>query len=71
MPKLTFHIGSPDSMARKAQLLDELIKQIPDLLEVAKNEKTYIINDHVRNYYLDGVIDQMNDIVEYVRINNE
>lgn len=70
MPNITHNIGSPNSLARRASLLDELVAQIPNMIEDAKNEKTYIVNDHVRNHYLDGVIDQMNDILEYVRLNN-
>lgn len=68
MPKVTFHIGGPNSIARRAQLLDELYIQVPLLIEKAKDEKSYVV-DTVRNNYIDGVIDQLNDILEYIRIN--
>lgn len=71
MPNITFHIGAPNSMARKAQLLDEMVNQIPVMIEKAKDDKNEALTyTPSYNYYLDGVIDQLNDILEYVRINN-
>jgi len=69
-PALTFHVGAPQSLARKAQILEAIEKAIPDLVEQAKNDQSTYIVGGITNYYLDGIIDQLNDIQEFIRLNS-